>query len=328
MARNIVLDSSRGIAIIAVAVFHMTRGMESAGKLDASPALLFADTLAYGFHVQIFFLISGYFLYRRVTQWADFLPRAINLYYPYLLWSLISMAIILAMPGAVNVSRDWSEMLLIPIIPVQHYWFLAYLIIAIAIMLAAKRSIELATGVLLLISVATPRIFGEMGGPYPPDDVAYWSAFLLTGAMFAKYAIEPKPNWALFVGALLFALGSVLVSLTFEIDIRDGVFFLFSLTACYALICVSAWLGGPILAKIGELSLVIYLTHVIFGSGARIVAYKLIPQAPTAAVLLLSIVAAIAGPLTLYWAGRRTRLNRPLGFDSWPIGRAGVKIGR
>lgn len=197
MKRDAAIDRARGIAIVLVATFHMTRGLVTSGRLENSPALEFTDRFAYGCHVQIFFLISGYFLYGRMENWRDFAPRAVNLYYPYLLWSFVSAAIVLAMPGAANHSLHLSAVAMIPVVPIHHYWFMLFLIAAMATLVAIRSRVEIACAALAVLNIIL-TIRGFAGdGDWSAFRLSYWLPFTLLGAVLAKHGFKPKPDFGM-----------------------------------------------------------------------------------------------------------------------------------
>src|SRR5208283_5579897 len=81
-------DVAKGVSIALVAFFHTTGGFVSASIMDSPPALNFLNTMAYGFHVHLFFAISGYFSVRAARRGNSLRNRMLSLYYPYLLWSV------------------------------------------------------------------------------------------------------------------------------------------------------------------------------------------------------------------------------------------------
>ena len=324
MPRNTTIDVVRGMAITLVCVFHVTRGLISKGEMENSPALEFADLWAYGFHVQIFFLLSGFFLYDRLINWRAFAPRAVNLYYPYLLWSVISGLLVIAAPGGANSDVDLRDLLLIPLVPIQHYWFLLSLIFAMALFVFVRGFAEIALIILIILSIAGPMV--GLGGPVVQFfyGEAYTASFFLLGAILGRRDLSPCVNVPIFVVVAMISVGSVALSQATGIYIRSMVFFASSLASCWALYCVCVWMGdgrvAAFVARLGVLSMTIYLTHVIFQAGLRTVIYALWAEAPLALVIMAEIAISLAGPLLMYEGARRVGWDRLLGFS--PIWRS------
>ena len=65
---------------------------------------------------------------------------------------------------------------------------------------------------------------------------------------------------------------------------------------------------------LGRHSLSIFLLHVLFIAGTRIVLHKLFGVDEPASIFVLAMMAGIAGPLVVYTLLDRYRLSRPLGL--------------
>lgn len=106
------VDYAKGIGIVLVVHGHVLRGMNDAG-LGSSSLLERADTLIYGFHMPLFFLLAGLF----VGKWAerDFTTalkqKAYTILWPYLAWSLLQGSVSIVLSKATNASSlHWSNL--------------------------------------------------------------------------------------------------------------------------------------------------------------------------------------------------------------------------
>jgi fucose 4-O-acetylase-like acetyltransferase len=318
MQRNESIDIARGFAIVLVAVFHMVGGLVASGKLPETYSVAFAGTYAYSFHVQIFFFVSGYFLEGRMKTWGEFWPRAVNLYYPYIVWSLISAAAALAFAGAVNNAPDLASYAAIPVRPILHYWFLLDLILAMAVYLAVRKHLMIAFGVLLAINISLMFAGEPWKNAFSVIAYAYWFAWFILGALVRRRGWMPPVNLTGFLIALPVSLAGTWAAMEADIYIRQGIFFVPALCACYALYCISALVersaAGRPMAVLGRLSLVVYLTHVLFGTAIRMAAYRLWPAADAYLVMIVGSVVSVGGPLVLYAVAVRLKLARIAGF--------------
>lgn len=314
MTRDPAIDRARGLAILAVAWFHMTRALINTGHMADGPLLQWADRLAYGWHVQIFFLVSGYFLQGRVRRWADVWPRALDLYWPYLLWSTITAVLLLAMPASGSALR-LSDVIVLPVIPFQHYWFLLYLIVCIALMALVGRWPLLVTGLFLVANLVAWRADlpqDRLGVTL--DNGTYWPAFFFFGAWLARRGalLRWRTGPALFAFAV--AALAALASVRSGIDIRWSLFFVPSLCACYALVWLASRLAVPGLAWLGQRSLPIYLVHVMVGAVLRALVYRVVPGIPVALAFAVIFGGAVAIPVVLDLVATRLGLARLAGF--------------
>lgn len=316
--RDIALDCTKGIAILAVVLFHVTRGYSSAGLLTETVPLRFADTLAYGFHVQSFFLIAGYLSFPRADGWRFQLRRQVSLYHAYLLWSVVSWLLSAAFAGQVNSAMDWQALMRIPVEPIQHFWFLLALMAGTAL-IGLLRTPALLLG-------ATALCLGLHGTGVGGYFLSYFP-FIFIGAWLRQSGQHPPAN--LIAGALcLLAIG--LGAWTATVNGRQLGYasaFPLMLAGCYA-----AYVGGSLaarsggvgalLAMLGRHSLPIYLLHVIAGAGTRILLGHAAPGLPVPIAVTISLAAAIGLPLLADLVARRLGLAALAGFAPLPLFRA------
>ena len=298
LTRDIAIDATRGIVILLVVLFHVTRGFVSAGWLPDSYALDFADTFTYGFHVQTFLLISGYLAYPRAGQVGFQLQRQAWLYHAYLLWSLISWVLIAAMSNAVNNPLDLRDLLLIPIVPIQHFWFLLCLMLGIALLAVLRTPWALIGGGIALILLA--NALGGLTSPLGQLDAV---CMVLVGAWLRATDLKPRANLPIALLCLAF-MG---LCTWWKINGAPGFAYPdptlpFALSGSYAAYTFGTLAGrsgmiGSVLAYLGQHSLVIYLTHVIAGSGLRVILMQVAPGLNLYVALALVIGASVAAPL-------------------------------
>lgn len=91
--RNKPIDISRGVAIILLIVLHSLLG-----HIKESNICLFIYNLGYGFHIPLFFMVSGYFYRQESVK-----ERALHLYHklfkPYLVCSVFLIIMLTAFQG-------------------------------------------------------------------------------------------------------------------------------------------------------------------------------------------------------------------------------------
>ncbi|WP_443969457.1 acyltransferase family protein [Sphingobium sp. CR28] len=313
MNRLPALDNAKGIAIAAVIVFHVLRGFHSAGMIDGGIAARFADAFAYGFHVQTFFVIAGYFAWPRADKLAFQRDRQFSLYYSYLFWSIVSWMVAYALSGRVNTAVTTEELLYLPVRPIEHFWFLLILMIGTAALAALRtpRAILMGIGVLAAMTLL---------------DVVHWYAvcecviFVLTGAWLrAGPGLPPVRSWAAWLGVVLLAIGAW-ISVTVKTPLIP-IWLIWSsfggVYACYAL--ASHIAGYPMLSRIfsflGRHSMPLYLLHIFGGSGTRIILKMVVPQMAMPGAVMLSILGSFLVPLVIYGLARRMGITKWIGLD-------------
>jgi fucose 4-O-acetylase-like acetyltransferase len=308
-------DVAKGISIALVALFHTTLGFVSANIISNVPLLNFMTTLAYGFHVHIFFAVSGYFSVKALSR-ANFLrDRMLALYYPYLLWSVISLSASGIAANVTNNHYSWSTLLTLPIWPILHYWFLLSLMASqlLLYIFRTQRALIVSAVVALVASVVLPGWL---------HDAAYFYPFTVTGALFALRGSLPTLRPWIAVLCFLFLIAGTYLATTIDIgafDIRIAPFIPFSFAGCYALVCFSKTVGrnwfGRVFAYLGEHSLAIYLMHVLIAASLRTFLYKIDPSFNPIAGMAACFIASIGLPLMANEMARRFRLSRFAGFE-------------
>jgi fucose 4-O-acetylase-like acetyltransferase len=311
------VDLARGLGIALVVFGHVWRGLEPTG-LIADPRLFRAvDAGIYLFHMPLFFFLSGVFFRQaemRRGPAASFRHRVIALLYPLAIWSTLLTALQFAAAGLINGPAPTAADFL-PLPPRGIFWFLWSLFLvqtAVSLLLrlpppAARPAAAIALAAASwLASLALP---GQ--DPWLREALAHLPYFLM-GMALAPTA-PPRP-W-LATGALaalaVLVANATIVGATPAAALAAG-------AACVLCVAIGArWLeaigGGAWLCALGQWSMAIYLAHVPFTAGARI----LLTHGGLHALwlhLAAGTALGIAGPLALRAAASRLGARRLLGF--------------
>lgn len=319
------VDGARGLGIVLVVIGHAIGGLQSARIVSPDSGYGLAFQLIYSFHMPLFFLLSGLFA-ERFTRGAryDHVGKTMRrLGYPYLFWSLTTIAVIMSAGSAVNapiVPGLWP-FIEIAWWPTSQLWFLYALMVLQLLYIVAARSVGL-LGLFALL--AALRLVPELVDL--PDVI---NLTLTYGVFFAIGALASKPLFTFAAGhtkkgllALAAASFAVWAVLTFG-ALEAGSFHLdlmmvpASLAGTFATLCLAMSLPRPIepLARyLGTISMPIYLVHVLFVAGTRIVLSRLLGIHDPALLLPMLVASGIIGPMLLWEASRRLGCERLLGF--------------
>ena len=315
VGRDLAIDATRGIAILAVVLFHVTRGFVSADWLPRSFALTFADSLAYSFHVPTFLLIAGYLAFPRAGDARFQLQRQSWFYHAYLLWSLVSWVLVAAMSGAVNNPMNLRDLLFMPIMPIQHFWFLLTLMLGIALLYVLRTPWMLLAGCLAAV-VLTPWLHLLPA----PLGATTSICMLLIGGLLRATGTRPVANLPMALICAVVAVMGVLwrLSATGTPELIPAARILFALSGCYVAYCCAAFAGssrvGTALAYFGRHSLVIFLLHVIAGSGLRVILSKAVPGLDVTVAIVLVLAMSLAAPLIFEMMAKRVGAEALLGL--------------
>ncbi|WP_214624393.1 acyltransferase family protein [Sphingobium nicotianae] len=322
--RDHALDRAKGLAIFAVVLFHVTRGFVTAGLLPQTPGLRFADTLAYGWHVQTFLVIAGYLAFPRAALGRFQLRRQASLYYTYLLWSLITWLLLVPFASKVNTPLTWQDLFWIPVVPIQHFWFLLVLMAGTALLGLLRSGPLLLASAVLLLAIGHPSVFDDLGpANYSLQIYFHGVPFVLIGGWLSQSGLRVVPApWAALICAAALALAAWGANHKgAELGPMDVPFMLAGGYAVYVAAHYSARIPrlAAALDLLGRHSLAIYILHVIAGAGLRIILVKLAPGLNTGIAMLLSLGAAVIGPIVAELIARRLGLAVLLGLDPLPF---------
>ena len=340
------LDAAKGIGIILVVAGHVCGGLiDSRLPTDGVPIRpVFVGV--YLFHMPLFFMLSGLLIERRVSRDSRKFLVSIGtkIAYPYFLWSVIQFSCISAAASLVNTPPGdfWAQILHLPVWPVSQFWFFY----ALALMHAMSWLVlpRYGPAALLLLSLVIrsladlqvlPGILGEAGSLFP---------YYAVGVLLAPQGVETlvmrkRPAWvelilvALACSLLVFTARTLFVDHGIVHPASDDPWLPAALLAGYS--WSLSWVGAALaltaavltmaeraaaplksaLAYLGRLSLPIFVLHILFIAGLRIVLTKLL-QVQSLAIIVPAIFAAgLLGPLVTFILLERVRLAKPLGLS-------------
>ncbi|TPW70802.1 acyltransferase [Schumannella sp. 10F1B-5-1] len=333
--RDATVDVARGLAIIAIVLGHVERGLIRADLLDgALPAIVELDRILYLVHLPVFAFLAGLFVARGVERdgVARYLRSRVVLFaWLYVLWSLLQGLVTVALSSLVNRPRSPIEVLELWV-PKDQFWFLTWLIVAtvIAVLIRPWR-----VGVRRWIGVAAAigsLAFWGLGWNVVGGQGLALTAFYLAGCMIGAERVRRLVGRLGVVRALLVA---VLLALVFvavlagtttppteggatrtPTSVALGV--LAAVVGTGVVLSAARALSrlGPltrVLALLGERSLEIFLAHILATAGARIVLDRLGIDEPALQVAG-GVIAGLAFPLALWWL--TTRLGAPWLFQA------------
>ena len=311
------VDAAKGIGIILVVYGHVLRANLN---LAVAPAWAFQDRVIYSFHMPLFFLLSGLFLWGSIGRGKNrFLrDRWVQLVWPYLLWSAITAALELLLSPWVNTPIPWQRVLLIPLLPIEQYWFL-YILLAIQLLILLVHPHRAGALLLGLLALAG---FGHIWlGTLTP--VLRYLPFVIAAILIGPALVDRIGRTAGSALALL-AGGSLVLAAVLTLPLPQMPAVMLSGFAGSCAVIGLAMLAervdplGRILILLGQASMAIYVCHTIASAGTRI-GLKLVGVAPFSALsLLLCTMAGLVGPVVLWRLAGRTGWSRWMGLGSPP----------
>ncbi|MEJ1934844.1 acyltransferase [Nostoc sp. NIES-2111] len=313
------IDAARGIGIALIVWGHAVRGSMEAELVPWPQTFEFLDFALYTFHVPLIFFLSG--MTRSLGTRKNWGTRSrewlINLVWPYLLWSSILIIVQSGMVGSVNRSIDVSRIISIPWNPFSIFWFFYVLFIYRIIHQLFWGKIHYLLGLSFVGLVAS----WVTGVDELWQQVLAYLPYYAAGAALSRPELIPasilRHSLSTAVALGLFGAAVMLVYKAGFDDPRGTwatVPAVLGICAALGLAIHLRGRGAAIFQSLGQCSMVIYLTHVFFAAGTRI----LIERAfHVPASLLYPIAATLIGvvvPWCLALMFRRTRLAPIIGF--------------
>lgn len=320
------LQTLRGIACLLLVLYHVIGADPSVGLRIAEGWLRIGNDGLAWLRMPLFTVLSGlvYGLRPYAGEPGRFLVgKARRLLIPMLVVGTVFALVQAAVPGTNAPVTNWW---LLHIEPVGHFWFLQSLCWIFLLLVGLESSGRLSTparfaGIFLAASVLYltvdgPRLLGIQGAIYL---LPYFLAGLAV-TRFGLWTALTRP--AVLAGGLAVAIVAVwwIGMPEPNPDRRTPAVLLAGLSLCALMLALrwpNRWLG-----TIGNASYAIYLYHVFFTAGARIVAERIGLGEQLALLIALGVTAGVLGPLVLERA-----ILRFSGHHRWPplllLGRSG-----
>lgn len=283
------IDYARGLAIFAVVLWHVVGGVVNSGIPTTSAMQSFGDywdMLSFR-EMPLFFFLSGvFFLNSLARPFKEVLQNKLRtIVYPYFVWSMITLVIGSLTIGLRNNSETIADFPRLFYDPILHFWFLFALF---AIMITAfvayrakmNRYLALLLCLLLFIFGAATEFYTVW---YVAGQISYFAIYFLAGLFFGSDFLQKVESAALWqhLGIIVFGTLAVLF-IPMAMAGQAPIYWQPLAASIVMLITISL---AVLLSKLsifafirtwGELSLEIYLVHVLALSSVRIVMQKLL----------------------------------------------------
>jgi fucose 4-O-acetylase-like acetyltransferase len=321
--RLVWIDIARGIGVILVVFGHILDGQLRAGLLPPGALARWTAYALYTFHMPLFFFLAGLNVSHSLERGRDaFLQSKLwTIAYPYFLWSLIQGGVIMSLGRAVNTPVTLEDLAAIPYRPMAQFWFLYSLMICHLVAAATdagKRKFVLASlaALSLVAFYLTPT----------------HTRMVLTLYNFPLYVVGIFVNRAVAAFEPTYWRGAILIWLGFAAIVafagNESNFdeqAITAIPACvlgiFGVIWVSKLMarrGGEWLAKVGVMSMTIYILHLLAGAGVRFILLRLhFPPMP-ALYLLIGTAVGVLAPMLAHMLFTRVGLLPWLGLAPMP----------
>jgi fucose 4-O-acetylase-like acetyltransferase len=324
------VDYAKGIGIILVVYGHVLVGLDNAGIIQqAGSSLLrnislFSLNWTYSFHMAMFFFLSGLFAVKSKNLDISGFKISIqkktsSILYPYLIWSLIQGILNAVMSSYTNAPFDISSLpFRIALRPLGHFWFL-YILFAYHIIFTIMDrflSRPVVIGLSFLTYIFAPHIHIYLIKAFAERFLFFVIGATLGSEIFkilrslSELTISAILTFSLLCHTLIFGF----FYFAFDMKEFNSQLLMFGLFGCLgttSIIMISLFLDRwsieclKIIAKLGSLSMPIYLAHLIVIVAVRIALHKFIGISNLLIHIPLETFLGLLIPVVIYDLSRK-----------------------
>jgi len=326
------IDCARGMAAINVVIFHTFVGLEVTGIMPERFDL-FWEPVGNLIRMQLMMFVAGLFVQGSLDKGPPtFLKGKLRrILYPYVLWTYLYALLWIMIPGT-NKNPDWSYLLTAFFNYDGHMWFLQVLMIYYLLaLLFSRSSIYVFLGFSVICALVAPNL-NEFILQRVPALLIYFVFGMLFMRLLKVQAVQMSAQLGIVIVAVGFYMPVPVTELFGNVKYLPASIPV-SVLGIAAGIVLSAWISrsqilGTWCAKVGEMSLEVYLAHIIFCSGIRIVLQKYLGIEDFFLHALLGIGLGVTGPMVIAHVVQKLRITYLFEFPNlrrravsfhWPI---------
>jgi len=328
MPRLVWLDSAKGIGILLVVLGHSLGGLYDGGLVKAGSALWLLFYGVYVFHMPLFFFLSASLIYGRVV--AN--PRRVlsssltKIAWPYFVWATVQIVVLIEASGAINHAQTrgfGASVIRLLWAPHAQFWFLYVLFfLHMTVLVAGRIGGKLLFGFVMASVYAACMLSSAVSG-FVTFYVGLVSLLFYTlGVCFGDVLL--KANWPIRRPLPLLAIcGLIWFGAAWAVWATQADFYApgalpaaFAGTAAVIIIARSLRdRPAAILSYLGRRAMTIYVMHVLFVAGSRILLVQHLHVENPVAILPIICIVGVLGPLAAYAILGRLRLRSALGLS-------------
>ena len=322
------VDISKGIGILLVVYGHATGGLILARLLPGDGVAAASFYAIYTFHMPLFFFLSGVFVPVRIARdgrgFLTKLPKTIV--YPYLLWSIVQVTILHVAARYVNSPREHLAYATVLWAPPSQFWFLYVLGLYHLLATGFARGER---GRLALIGLGSVTLILADVVPLPTTflkplahNLLFYALGLACGGHGAALSRTLTQHRRLIGGGgALVCIVTIIVGAAFSVRYDSGAMVPAAIGGSLAVTAFATCLvgrGAALFRMLGQRAMAIFVAHVLFVAGTRIVLAKFLGFQDGALMLPLLVVAGLAGPVALFAVAARMGATDLLGLGAAP----------
>lgn len=284
--RLIWVDTAKGIGIVLVVLGHVLVGLNGAGLINDKKMYTLAFDIIYSFHMPLFFFLSGlFFLHSYTKRGALSLigNKMSTIVYPFVIWSAIQIIIEATLANYTNNDESFGHLLTMLLYPKSQFWFLQALFLmfvsyALLFSIFKHRAIWITTLLALCLFIFQDSLLMHMA---ITDNVIRNIIYFNAGIVLV-YTVK---SFTSSTGMVICAIGLFTALVYGEFIWADIQLSQASLWFVLAAAFSGIWMVLSISIQrysfiewstkiFGKYSMEIYIMHILFASGVRIILQK------------------------------------------------------
>ena len=277
------IDYAKGLGIILVVLGHAIIGAREAHLPVNLNVINPLFTFIYSFHMSLFFALSGFFFEKSLDKHHEkkfLINKLQTILYPFVIWSIIQTAFEVIFSGQTNTGLSAKALYTCLYIPRSVYWFLFALFFINVVnvglyRISRKYGLLISCAVWLIVFVLKPNL-GSFDKTFQNLIYFNFGILLARNQAYLRYLLESKMSilitFILFIGAeyLYFVYGRWTWFNRLDTQLLGTL--LVIQISFYAVKTQSK----TVMNFLGENSMIIFLTHVLFTAGFRIFLQKVL----------------------------------------------------
>lgn len=306
------IDYAKAIGLILMVYGHVSHGIYNAGIPLPEPLYQLVDSIIYSFHMPLFFFLAGLLFYPSFTQKGAkkiVFSKVDTILYPYLIWSILQGSLEVILSNYTNGNITLPEVLSVWD-PRAQFWFLyalffIFLVIVAVYSIMAKKLAPTKRHA-VIFTLAAFLYLNHLPLPELPALIFIYNnlVFFIFGILFSELKGEHRLNsipsllllLTVFIAAQLFFHGYLGKTYT-DIGLESLALALVSILFVVSLSITLSKVPNRLVTLMGASSMVIYLTHVLAGSGVRVIVSHVIGIESATIHLLAGCLAGLFLPL-------------------------------
>lgn len=307
------VDYAKGIGIILVVYGHVARGLMSSGWAAHSDLLQTVDRVIYSFHMPLFFLLSGLFFFGSISSKGRstfFASKVDTLLYPYFIWSIFQGIVQLTFSNYTNEQLSFLDLFSLFTSPRAQFWYLYALFLVSIVAAIFFRPKPLLWGtvciaVFLLMSLCAQPPYAAPAIKYLSEYTIYFALGAYLGLHINSISANIRLRKTPVILLVLFCLAHAQLVDPKAFGLYSNfIDFITAILGVSAVVSLSLWLANASrlgwLRSLGEASLSIFIFHILFTAGSRVILKTGFGISSLPPQIALGVLAGCLGPYFIY----------------------------